>query len=129
MEGRIRICASVGEKNESLAVEKARRVAPIADVIEIRLDYMAVPDVSGVIGKVEADLLFTNRPVWEGGRFDGEEKKRIEPLLEAGERGAAYVDLEINAPETSRRVLVDKVKESRTKLVFSFHDYLFDNHA
>ena len=45
-------------------------------------------------------FLVTNRPVREGGAFDGGERLRIEVLQRAVEAGAEWVDLEPDVPES-----------------------------
>lgn len=35
------------------------------------------------------------RPVWEGGQYDGDEKKRLDVLRLAMELGADYIDVEL----------------------------------
>jgi 3-dehydroquinate dehydratase I len=118
-----RICVAIGENSPAAVLAVARKVSPLADVVEIRLDCLAEPAVSPFLRELQLPLLFTNRPVWEGGFFSGEEAQRISLLLQAFAGGAAYVDLELQAPKSSHRLIAAARKNSRTKLILSHHNF------
>lgn len=120
---RRRICVSIGNNDLAAAVETARRVAPLADVIEIRLDCIAAPSLPVFFSSLRCPLLFTNRPEWEGGRFSGAEEMRVALLVEAIQAGAAFVDLELRAPDRSLALIRDAVQGAETRLILSFHDF------
>jgi len=105
------------------ALDEARKMALAADVIEIRLDYLKEIDVAPFSVSVHKPLLFTNRPAWEGGRYTGNEEVRIVSLAEAVEQQAAYVDLEVLAPNSSHDRLRDKLDHSTTRLILSWHNF------
>ena len=90
---------------------QALQVGDLADLLEIRLDYMTVPEPEKCCSLLRRPLLFTNRPTWEGGNFAGTEEERIAPLLEAVRLRAAYVDLELRAALNSHRHLVEAIQE------------------
>lgn len=118
-----RICVSIGRPSVDDALEVAQAIAPLADVLEIRLDYLRSPVVSPFINALETPLLFTNRPHWEGGEYSGTEEERLEALLEAVAAGVAYVDLELLAPEASHQKMASALRQKGTKLIASWHNY------
>ncbi|HBI16117.1 MAG TPA: type I 3-dehydroquinate dehydratase [Desulfobulbaceae bacterium] len=117
------ICIAVALPDTLAAVRAAQPLLPDVDVVEIRLDAMRQPDIAGLCRQILRPLLFTNRPAWEGGAFEGQEEKRIEPLLAAVRCRAAFVDLELRADLSLRRCLLDKVRGSATRLIISHHDF------
>jgi 3-dehydroquinate dehydratase-1 len=118
-----RICAAVARTSVDEAIEAAKQGALQADVIEIRLDYLQEIAVSPFLAAVSRPLLFTNRPVWEGGRFAADEDARIVPLIEAVEQKAGFVDLELRSPAASLTRLQRHFGQSPTQLILSWHDF------
>lgn len=119
-----RVCVSIGSASLDDALAAVDRAAPLADVVEIRLDHLSVPVVSPFMTAVQRPLLFTNRPEWEGGGYCGPEEERIAPLCEALCQGASYVDLELLAPLESRQVLLREVEKSaQGRLILSWHQF------
>ena len=47
-----------------------------ADLVELRLDGVADPDVAGALAGRRLPVIVTCRPAWEGGRFGGSEEER-----------------------------------------------------
>ncbi len=119
----MRICASLGEPSLQESLEKARELATMADVIEVRLDLLDEMAIAPFLNEIPTPLLFTNRPEWEGGRYYGEEEHRLVPLLEAVENGASYIDLELRAPKSSWSTLVDVCSDTSTRIISSWHDF------
>jgi 3-dehydroquinate dehydratase/shikimate dehydrogenase len=68
-----------------------------ADLVELRLDFMAKPDVDAALAGRQKPVVVTCRPVREGGRFDGPEEDRLRLLERAHQLGAEYIDLEWDA--------------------------------
>ncbi|MEA3468780.1 MAG: type I 3-dehydroquinate dehydratase [Thermodesulfobacteriota bacterium] len=118
-----RICVSIGRETIDDALAIADFVASQADVLEIRLDYLALPAVSSFVNTLATPLLFTNRPVWEGGEFSGDEEERLGPLLEAVAQNSGYVDLELLSPDDSHQKMRTALQQSRTKLILSWHNF------
>ncbi len=119
-----RICVAIGEENEDHAISLAQEAAKdLADVVEIRLDYIEKPDIGKFIKSIDCPLLFTNRASWEGGLFSGEEVKRLEQLESSIANGAAYVDLELKSPQSSLKRLQTATNGKPTKLIVSSHDF------
>ena len=65
-----------------------------ADLVELRLDGVADPDVAGALAGRSRPVIVTCRPTWEGGQFAGPEDARRRLLGEALALGAEYVDIE-----------------------------------
>jgi 3-dehydroquinate dehydratase-1 len=118
-----KICVSLTGSDVATIHEQAQQVLEQADVLEIRLDSMVVPEVAKCCFMLRKPLLFTNRPVWEGGGFAGSEEERIMPLLKAVQLGAAYIDLELRAALECRHRLLEAIHNGPTRLIISWHDF------
>jgi len=118
------VCVSIACDSVAEALETARQSESHADVIEIRLDRLAEPAIDPFVAGLGKPLLFTNRPLWEGGGFAGPEGERVELLLRAIKSGCALVDLELKtAPELKADVLDVLLKHPQTALIISWHDF------
>ena len=118
-----RVCVSIARETVEQGLAVARGVSSLADVIEIRLDALQRIEVAPFITQLANPLLFTNRPIWEGGAFAGEEEVRIAPLLEAASQGAHYVDLELKAPDSSHQALLEMTNTTSCQLILSWHNF------
>ena len=95
----------------------AARDAATADMVELRLDGVAKPDVVLALRGRQLPVIVTCRPTWEGGRFDGSEEERRRLLAEALEGGAEYVDIEWRAG------FDDLIAAHTSRIVLSSHDF------
>lgn len=118
-----RICVSIARETVEEGVTAAESISPQADVIEIRLDRLKTIAVAPFMSRLTKPLLLTNRPVWEGGGYEGEEEARIIPLLDGAQQGVAYVDLELKAPSSSQKAVLQAVEKSATRLILSWHNF------
>jgi 3-dehydroquinate dehydratase-1/3-dehydroquinate dehydratase/shikimate dehydrogenase len=118
-----RICVAIARETVEEGLAVAEEISPLADVIEIRLDRLKKISVLPFISHLTKPLLFTNRPIWEGGGFAGDEGARIAPLIEAVQHGADYVDLELKAPTSSQKALLEAVENSAGRLILSWHNF------
>ncbi|MCI5164986.1 MAG: type I 3-dehydroquinate dehydratase [Candidatus Electrothrix sp. GM3_4] len=118
-----KICVSLAGADVAALVTQARQITGRADVIEVRMDSMQHPDVLACCAALDKPLLFTNRPNWEGGAFSGTEEQRINPLLEAVQQQAAYVDWELRADESLRNRLQEAMSGGPTRMILSWHDF------
>ncbi len=118
-----KICLSIAEPTLAGALAVARRLAGRADVIEIRLDLLDEPLVQPFVEGIKTPLLFTNRPQWEGGKWQGSEEERLALLVEALDRGAAYVDIELLAPAEGRRQILAAASSTKAKIIVSWHNF------
>ncbi len=135
-----RLCVSLARPDLASLLAAARRVSPLADLLEIRLDALAgaaanPPEkaLRELVSGIDKPLIFTNRPDWEGGNFQGSEERRIVPLLGALAAGCAFVDIELRAEETLRRELIAAAARSGDerqapgqatgRVIISWHDF------
>lgn len=118
-----KICVSLAGADAAVICEQARQVIDAVDVIEIRLDSMAEPEVAKCCSLLRKPLLFTNRPTWEGGQCATSEEERIAPLLEAVRLRVAYIDLELRAALAGRHRLLEAMESSPTRMIISWHDF------
>jgi len=110
------ICVSLTGKTVAEMLRDAERAARLgADLVEFRLDYLDAPDVAQLMAGKRLPAIFTCRPVREGGRFEGDESRRLGFLQQAIDLGADYVDVELDS--------VAKIKrKGPAKLIVSVHD-------
>ncbi len=109
-----KICVSVSEPDAARCIKalKGLRFA------EIRLDEMKVSaDEVRAIFSSEIPLIATCRP---DGRSDAE-RKRL--LLAAIDGGAAYVDVELEAPASYRKDILAAARKNACKAIISYHNY------
>ncbi len=111
-----KIAVALGCADNSVCLDELHRLAPNIGAAEIRLDMMGSFDVSTLIEQSPVELIFTFRPVREGGYFSGSEDERLRELHNAVQFGAAYIDVESDT--------IDKVSKwdfGNTKLIVSKH--------
>ncbi len=117
------ICVAIGENSTTKSIQEALKVQEIADVIEIRIDYIDCPDIAKICTKIDKPLLFTNRPDWEGGLYKKGEDERVILLQQAVLSHAAYIDLELKSPQKSKDTLLKSTSSATTKLILSSHNF------
>jgi 3-dehydroquinate dehydratase-1/3-dehydroquinate dehydratase/shikimate dehydrogenase len=123
MMERGKVCVSIAGADAAAVHAEVQPVLVKVDVVEIRLDAMAEPDVAGCCRLFQKSLLFTNRPIWEGGAFNGIEDDRVRPLFAAVDLQAAYVDFELRADPQLRSQLLQAMQSSSTLMILSWHDF------
>jgi 3-dehydroquinate dehydratase / shikimate dehydrogenase len=109
------ICITVTGK-DSETIRRARGAAEVdADLVELRLDSMTLPDVAAALAGRKKPAIVTCRPLREGGLFDGAEEDRLRILAQAQALGAEFVDVEWDVrvepflePRGGRGVIVSK---------------------
>eukprot|EP00889_Picochlorum_renovo_P003956 jgi/Picre1/30986/NNA_006344.t1 len=109
-------------------IEEAKEAkAAGADSVELRLDYLvdfdAGNDLEGLLNAIDLPCIVTFRPLWEGGKYGGEEAPRLAALKLAMELGAAYVDVEFLVAQVFFAALKAENKTYKTKVIVSSHDY------
>ncbi|KAM7463037.1 hypothetical protein LguiA_031158 [Lonicera macranthoides] len=96
-----------------------------ADLVEVRLDSLdglsPREDIEKLIKHCPLPTLFTYRPKWEGGQYDGDESSRLDALRLAMELGADYIDVELKAIEEFNSLRGNK--PAKCKLIVSSHNY------
>jgi len=121
------MCVTLTEKTAEDMIKKAEKAKAMgADIVELRLDYLAKLD-EGVIKKliesIKIPKIATLRPEREKGLYSGEEAVRLGLLLKAISFGAEYVDLELSS-DVGWRYEVSKASGKKgTKLIVSYHNF------
>jgi 3-dehydroquinate dehydratase-1/3-dehydroquinate dehydratase/shikimate dehydrogenase len=118
-----KICVSLAGPDAAAMYKQVEPVLAQVDVVEIRLDSMIKADIYNCCSLLQKPLLFTNRPLWEGGAFDGTEDRRIIPLLEAVRQEAAYIDFELRADQWLRKRLLAATRMTSTRMILSWHNF------
>ncbi|KAK3270331.1 hypothetical protein CYMTET_21267, partial [Cymbomonas tetramitiformis] len=120
------LCTSVIAQSIAGATrEIAESVDAGADVIELRLDFLAMfnaeRDLPKLLAACPVPAIVTYRPDWEGGKYTGPEEERLNVLRMAVALGAAFVDIELKAAEA---FFSGPLPPSRqTQIFVSSHNY------
>ncbi len=121
-----RICVAISAPSEDIMRQRLLECAPYADMAEIRLDALddiAALDMRRLVEGSPLPIIFTNRPVWEGGGFRGGEEDRVSLLLKAAVSGAGFVDIELRTRRDLRTSVVEAARRGGCKVIVSFHDF------
>jgi 3-dehydroquinate dehydratase/shikimate dehydrogenase len=111
------VCATV--TGTTMAELRRERDAVVgANMVELRLDSVADPDVTAALADRRRPVVITCRPEWEGGSFKGSEEERLRILDEALMRGADYVDVEWRAEHAPLLA-----RTAGRRIVLSSHDF------
>ncbi len=109
------LCASITTTD----TKAIKAVEPLVDLFEVRIDIIG-DGWTEVVKKLDKPWIACNRLVEEGGKWQGNEARRIEKLLQAMELGAKIVDVEYNAKNVDN--IISFIKKRATCLL-SFHDF------
>ena len=90
----------------------------VKDFSEIDVDAA----ISSLKEAIPVPVVFTVRPVREGGFFAGTEEERLEILSKAIESSVSFVDIEMSVNEKEREKLLTASKKSNSKVIASIHD-------
>ena len=93
--------------------------APLADIVEIRLDVMETFSLNEIIGSAPRPVIVTYRTKREGGQGGADYGTTIQYLIDAVRAGADFVDVEYSLPLDYRSRVFQSVKSS--KLIISTH--------
>lgn len=99
-------------------IDAARNIEPFVNLYEVRIDLIG-ENWERLVKKLNKPWIATNRTIDEGGKWEGNEARRIEKLLHAVELGAEIVDVEFRTKNLKN--IVPLVKK-RAKCILSFHD-------
>ena len=116
-----KLCIPVVETTMGKALIAIKEVNRWADLIELRIDYLKGVDLALLLENRQKPFIVTNRRKEEGGKYKGEERKRLSVLQDAIDFGADYIDVEL---ATERSFLQDLIRNKReTEVILSFHDF------
>ncbi|XP_038992038.1 bifunctional 3-dehydroquinate dehydratase/shikimate dehydrogenase, chloroplastic-like [Hibiscus syriacus] len=121
------ICVPImADDIDKMVADMVKAEASTADLVEIRLDslknFNPFEDLKVLIKQSPLPTLFTYRPVWEGGMYDGDEKERLDVLQLAMELGADYIDVELKVAHEFIKSINGK-KPEKFKIIVSSHNY------
>lgn len=117
------ICVSVMAEDAAGVVAAVMPVVALVDIVEIRLDSMREHGIGPCFAEIPRPVLVTNRPLWEGGQFAGDEQERIDLLCRAVQAGAQYVDIELRTAPDLRGQVQRNAHQYGAKMIVSNHDF------
>lgn len=119
-----RICAVITEETVASARARMKEAAHVADLIEIRLDYLRDFDftrpenLSSLLEDKPLPVIITCRSIAEGGRQAIDDQIRLRLLVEGVRSGADYCDIEAAHYEQAARLAPDA-----SRLILSYHNF------
>jgi 3-dehydroquinate dehydratase type I len=117
------ICIPITAAETQAALDQIERAAPLADLIELRIDRMPNIDLKRLLAARHNPIIVTNRRREEGGDFIGTEEERVELLIRAARLGADYVDIETETYPGLKEELRQACALGGTKRIASWHDF------
>ena len=117
------ICIPIIANNLEDALHNMAEASMIADIIELRIDYIKDVDLKRLLEKRTKPVIVTNRPIREGGKFNGSEEERIALLKLAIRLQADYVDIEHDSIQHISRCTEHHAQAGKTKLIVSYHNF------
>jgi 3-dehydroquinate dehydratase / shikimate dehydrogenase len=111
----MRIAISITAESMDEALRDMDKAEEVADIIELRIDYMSDPNLERLLRHSQTPKIVTNRTRYEGGRFQGFEEQRIAYLEQAIALGVEYVDIELD--------YYHPLERANTKLIISHHNF------
>ncbi|MDI7261564.1 MAG: type I 3-dehydroquinate dehydratase [Thermodesulfobacteriota bacterium] len=116
-----KICIPIVETTIAKALKAIGEANRMADLLELRVDYLRNPVLGRLSFGGKKPFIITNRRKEEGGRYRGDERRRLGVLEEAIDWGMDFIDVEL---ETERSLLHRLIRNKReTKVILSFHDF------
>ena len=109
-----RICAVI-VNNDPKALKE---VEPLVDLFEVRIDLIG-DDWPDLVKQFKKPWIACNRSADEGGKWEGNEARRVERLLQAIELGADIVDIELSTRNLEK---IMQLVKKRAKCLLSVHD-------
>lgn len=117
------ICIPIIADNLESALQDMAEASKVADIIELRVDYMKNPDLKRLLEGRILPVIVTNRPVREGGRFSGNEEERFALLKSATELQADYIDIEHDSVQYLCGGTAHRAPATKTKVIVSYHNF------
>lgn len=112
-----RICVTLTERDATAAIREMERLSNMADLFEIRADYLDDPSPEPLAARKPKPLIYTLRRDGEGGRFRGSDDDRLALFARALAAGFDYIDIEDDAPWRKLSAA------GRGRLIVSHHDF------
>jgi len=116
-----KLCIPIVETTVEKALIAIKKASQLADLVEIRVDYLKTVSLTPFLESRHKPLIITNRRGEEGGQYKGEERKRLAVLQEAVDLEGDYIDVEWATERPYLRSLIRN--KGGTQVVLSFHDF------
>ena len=94
-----KLCVVITATDSTSAQRELEEASKVADLAELRLDYIKDPDLTMLLSNKPLPVVATARPLRQGGRFSGSEESRLALLQRSARLGADYVDVEFDSIE------------------------------
>ncbi|MCF6148062.1 MAG: shikimate dehydrogenase [Candidatus Kuenenia sp.] len=117
------ICVPIVADNMKDALRDMESASKVADVIELRIDYISDVNLPQIMEKRTKPVIVTNRPVRERGKFSGSEEERLLLLKQAVQLQADYVDIEHDSMQGVKTSIGGLLTYSKTKIIVSYHNF------
>lgn len=111
---RPRICAVIVNKD----LEAIKAIEPLVELFEVRIDLIG-GGWQELAKQLNKPWIACNRRAEEGGKWGGDEARRIDELLKAVKLGADIVDIELETRNLEEAIPLIK---KRAKCLLSFHE-------
>ncbi|UCG32444.1 MAG: shikimate dehydrogenase, partial [Phycisphaerales bacterium] len=126
--GECGLIASITATSPAQMLRDAKQaLAGGADGVELRLDCLDQPDkadLESLVRELGERCIITLRPVYEGGRYDGDEADRVSLLLKAAQGDPAFVDFECAHYRRSANIRQKiRLAAGESGLILSLHDF------
>ena len=109
-----KICLSIGNVDYPMVLE----MLGIASLVELRLDLLNLSNSQlKEVFSIHTNAIATCRAV------NNNHQDAINRLANAIDFGCAYIDVDINTPETWLKPLVNRAKELNRKVILSYHNH------
>jgi 3-dehydroquinate dehydratase type I len=116
-----KLCIPIVETTVEKALFAIKKVNRWADLIELRADYLKRVNLAPLLENRRKPSIVTNRRKEEGGKYKGDERKRLSVLQEAIDLGSDYIDVELATERSLLRGLIRN--KGRTQVILSCHDF------
>jgi 3-dehydroquinate dehydratase/shikimate dehydrogenase len=117
------ICIPITALTTGAALQDIQQAEQVADILELRIDYLADPDLKKLLTARKKPVIITNRKNDEGGKFPGTEAERIQLLEEAVRLGAEHIDLEWSCGPKVLQHFKELTRETKTRIISSWHNF------
>lgn len=117
-----KICVPILSPTTASARAEMARLAPLADLFELRLDAMFEFDLARLLAERPRPIVVTNRAAIEGGFKTQDENARLAALAQAVRLGADFVDVELSSLPAFERFCPPSLRGS-VQLIVSYHNF------
>ena len=112
-------CIPIIVRNTEEALKKIASADTMADMLEIRLDFMESFNLQKIIKTASKPVLVTYRSVKEGGKGNSDPETHADYIFTAIQEGANLVDVELSLPLKWRKKIFDA--RGKSVIVISRH--------